>query len=73
MYNPLYNYAVFLCTGLHQITEYMTFIKGILWSQSSIIKATPTTCIAGPKVQLISTPLDVVSQYAQYECACNKK
>ena len=66
MYNPLYNYAVFLCTGLHQITKY------ILWSQNSLIKATPTTCIAGPSVQLISTPLDVVSQYAQYGCACNK-
>ena len=57
-----YHVSVFLCTGLHKITKYMTFIKGILWSQNSIIKATPTTCIAGRNAQLIPTPLDVVIQ-----------
>ena len=34
----------------------------LLWSQNSIIKATPTTCIGGlRKVQLLPTPLPLYS------------
>ena len=42
-------YQTFLAKAWFKLLKYDLYKRIILWSQNSVIKATPTTCIGGPR------------------------